>query len=104
MVKFGICVKPCTVYFYSCVFLMLKISSTCFLLVTVVTDKETGRSRGFGFVTFLNPDDASLAVEKLCGAVSFCLFVFSIFVFLWGYFIKCNFSVRMTSERSYLSA
>ncbi len=31
----------------------------------VITDRETGRSRGFGFVTFTNSDDANAAVQKL---------------------------------------
>ncbi|KAF5981073.1 glycine-rich RNA-binding 2 [Fusarium coicis] len=31
----------------------------------VMTDRETGRSRGFGFVTFSNQDDASAAINAL---------------------------------------
>ena len=30
----------------------------------VMRDRETGRSRGFGFVTYANADDANSAVEK----------------------------------------
>lgn len=31
----------------------------------VILDRETGRSRGFGFVTFENADDAARAIEGL---------------------------------------
>ena len=34
----------------------------------VITDRETGRSRGFGFVTFTNPDDATQAMDEMNGA------------------------------------
>ena len=34
----------------------------------VITDRETGRSRGFGFVTFNSQDDANAAVERFNGA------------------------------------
>lgn len=33
----------------------------------VITDRETGRSRGFGFVTYENDDSADEAMEKLDG-------------------------------------
>jgi RNA recognition motif-containing protein len=33
----------------------------------VITDRETGRSRGFGFVTFANDDDAKAAIAGLDG-------------------------------------
>jgi len=29
----------------------------------VITDRDTGRSKGFGFVTFTNPEDAKKALE-----------------------------------------
>ena len=31
----------------------------------VVTDRDTGRSKGFGFVEFENEDDAKKAIEQL---------------------------------------
>lgn len=33
----------------------------------VMTDRDTGRSRGFGFVTFVNEEDNQKAVEQLDG-------------------------------------
>ncbi|MCB9496511.1 MAG: RNA-binding protein [Fibrobacteria bacterium] len=36
---------------------------------TVVSDRETGRSRGFGFVAFENGDDGKKAMEAMEGAV-----------------------------------
>ena len=34
---------------------------------TVISDRFSGRSKGFGFVTFANEDDAKKAVEKMNG-------------------------------------
>ena len=34
----------------------------------VITDRETGRSRGFGFVTFADKDVAATAVAEMDGA------------------------------------
>ncbi len=34
----------------------------------VITDRETGRSRGFGFVTFENDEDADRAMQEMAGA------------------------------------
>ena len=33
----------------------------------VITDRDTGRSRGFGFVTFTNPEAVSRAIEEMDG-------------------------------------
>ncbi|KAF7723930.1 hypothetical protein EC973_001502 [Apophysomyces ossiformis] len=32
---------------------------------SVIKDRETGRSRGFGFVTYDSPDDADRAIEAM---------------------------------------
>lgn len=34
----------------------------------VVTDRDTGRSRGFGFVEMANADEANAAIEALDGS------------------------------------
>jgi cold-inducible RNA-binding protein len=34
----------------------------------VITDRETGRSRGFGFVTFANDEGATSAINEMNGA------------------------------------
>jgi RNA recognition motif-containing protein len=36
--------------------------------VKVVTDRETGRSKGFGFVEMANDDEANKAIQELNGA------------------------------------
>ena len=37
--------------------------------VKVITDRETGRSRGFGFITYANQEDANKAISKMDGAL-----------------------------------
>lgn len=36
--------------------------------VKIITDRETGRSRGFGFVTFVNGQDADTAIDNMNGS------------------------------------
>ena len=35
--------------------------------VRIITDKQTGRSKGFGFVEMIKEEDASAAIENLDG-------------------------------------
>ncbi len=35
--------------------------------VKIISDRETGRSRGFGFVTFASADQADLAISAMDG-------------------------------------
>jgi len=35
----------------------------------VITDRDTGRSRGFGFVTYANEESAGKAIEAMHGAM-----------------------------------
>jgi CUG-BP- and ETR3-like factor len=37
------------------------------LSVRIMVEKDTGRSRGFGFVSYDNPDSAAMAIKELNG-------------------------------------
>ena len=41
---------------------------------TVVTDRDTGRSKGFGFVEMSNDEEAAAAIKQLDGSVQFSEF------------------------------
>lgn len=43
------------------------------VVVNILYDKDTGRSRGFGFVNFSKEDDARCAKDAMDGKVSLCL-------------------------------
>ncbi|XP_044979159.1 glycine-rich RNA-binding protein GRP2A-like [Hordeum vulgare subsp. vulgare] len=45
----------------------LKDAFADYFLVDIVTDRETGRSRGFGFVWFDNEDSLSNAIQDMNG-------------------------------------
>ena len=58
----------CLNFIYSIVFLFL-------FLALVVRDKETGESKGYGFVTFENPKEAKDAINGADGAVCIILII-----------------------------
>lgn len=47
----------------------LIVTNFIFLAARVIVDRETGRSRGFGFITYATPEDASSAIQALDGQV-----------------------------------
>ena len=49
----------------------------------VVTDRETGRSRGFGFVTMSTEAEANEALTRMNGAV--CVLFSYFLLYLWQY-------------------
>jgi hypothetical protein len=40
-----------------------------FFVARVIMDRETGRSRGFGFITYTSSEEASSAIQALDGQV-----------------------------------
>ena len=71
------------------------------LSVRIMVEKDTGRSRGFGFVSYDSPDAAALAIKELNGfVVSFCLFVFvCVCGMLWDIYI---YHVEFADAHSFL--
>lgn len=57
--------------FHNMVIIDFYTETGCFniLPARVIMDRDTGRSRGFGFITFTTSEDASSAIQALDGQV-----------------------------------
>ncbi|KAG9128821.1 hypothetical protein Leryth_009583, partial [Lithospermum erythrorhizon] len=57
-------------YYVTTVTMLLLLSVTVLLLTpfTIINDRETGRSRGFGFVTFNNEQSMKDAISQMNGS------------------------------------
>lgn len=64
-----------------------------FMLLTakIISDRDSGRSRGFGFVTYSTPEEANSAIQAFDNQVFFSFAV----VFFFG----LNFQVKNGMER-----
>lgn len=68
----------------------------------VIYDRESGRSRGFGFVTFSSPDEVNSAIQSLDGVVSTQVPPLFKVVILWFTFSAGFFHFRMHMSNLYL--
>jgi hypothetical protein len=61
------------------------------LSVRIMVEKETGRSRGFGFVSYDSPDAAALAIKELNGFVVSLTCFYCFFMLMLVYFNPTTF-------------
>ena len=55
-------------------YFMFPLNVTLFV-ARIIMDRETGRSRGFGFITYTSVEEASSAIQALDGQVTYYLFL-----------------------------
>lgn len=58
----------------------------------VITDRDTGRSRGFGFVNFASEESASSALSGMDGQVFMC---FSFLDIIMTAQVSCNYAANL---------
>lgn len=46
----------------------------------MIRDKRTGKTKGYGFVSFSNPSDLAAAIKEMNGQYTFAFFFFFAFI------------------------
>jgi len=90
------CVYPCLCSLCECVYFLGFLPHMCagisnfsaglllicfiFVAARIIMDRDTGRSRGFGFITYTSSEEASSAIQAMDGQVIcyFIVFLFSV--------------------------
>jgi len=74
------------------------------LSVRIMVEKDSGRSRGFGFVSYDSPDAAAMAIKELNGFVvrGYTIFVFIVYDYLWQHLCHLSYSYRSSLPSIFL--